>query len=184
MSTIRGITERNALVLQWSGIPKKFWNRNKHKPMIARLGYDDTIGYGMLALIEAADRWDATRHPSFCLNATIWIEQFVTKQARKFFGIVTVPYRNNLSLETRKDAARVRQATSPNLELLTDNNEQKGPDFYEITEDLKSEEYEILALRFVEELTLDGIAQRLGYRNRQAVWLKMQRIFQKLREDV
>ncbi len=183
MSDIRSVAERNALVLQWSGIPQKVWADNRHNPLVAALGYEDAVGHGTVALVEAAANWNPAKTPSFCLSATVWVRRHVMRTARKFYGPVSVPYRVMRSERSKRAEVAAHAAALTDLSELA-REESSGPDFYDLTEGLPPGQRELLFLRFVEGLTFAEIAERTGHNNRQAVWKKFDEVLKKLRKGL
>jgi hypothetical protein len=66
------------------------YRRMRHFPLVARMGMDDAIGWGIVGLTKAADGFDPEKGWQFATYASraIWRE---IDSASRSFGVATVP---------------------------------------------------------------------------------------------
>jgi RNA polymerase nonessential primary-like sigma factor len=83
---LRGVEERNALVVQWLGLPG--WTVKRMR--LRRLTFEEAEAAGRDGLIRAAELWDATRGVKFCTYAVNWIKQAIWRE-EEFATLIHVP---------------------------------------------------------------------------------------------
>jgi RNA polymerase sigma factor (sigma-70 family) len=68
-ASVRSQEERDALVLQYSGLPWHVVRRYAHTRPVQRLGLDDALQVAFLGLLRAAEIWQAEREADFLTYA-------------------------------------------------------------------------------------------------------------------
>lgn len=92
----RSIAERDALVLQWSGLPSFVANKlMRTNAFVQNLGFDDAVAHGNIALIRAAELYDENI-AKFNTYAITSIRRYIVQAAHENL-IIKVPtdYLNN-----------------------------------------------------------------------------------------
>lgn len=107
--TVRDVAARNALVVQWSGLPKFVWHKYLcHDPVARRMGADDLLQEGMLGLIRAAELWREGEDAKFVTYATKCVWSRMRQAIERKLTLIHAPGKTTYTA----DAATSRQTLS------------------------------------------------------------------------
>jgi RNA polymerase sigma factor (sigma-70 family) len=169
LQPLRGVEERNALVVQWTGLPSAV----ARKTFRYFLDLEEANNAGMLGLIRAAEVWDEKRGVLFKTYAWDWIRRSI-QDADQLAAPVRIPQDTMFRRRPhrhRAEALRVIGFTELPEQLHDHRHREEEPrDDYRIdlVRDLMKEllnpaEQQVLCLHCMEGLPHREVGKRLGY---------------------
>ena len=164
----RSLQERNALVLQWSGLPDRVYKNHCGDSLLEKLGREDAIQSGFLGLIRAAELWDEVRGVQFQTYAYRCILSKMRTQATEN-SLIRTP-RSSRPASVRRQEQRARAASlslypgySYHLHEVPWASEDADGSAREFLEKAcQGPNGHLLKAFYVEGLTCRQIGQRLG----------------------
>ncbi|MFA5300504.1 MAG: sigma-70 family RNA polymerase sigma factor [Lutibacter sp.] len=162
------------------------------KKYFYRTDYEDLIITGILGLIHAIEKFDATRDVRLSTYATFWIDDYLKRAALNESRTIAIPFRsrdvqiNILSLDDIGQDSKFTETIiddsaknpSETLEVESDIKFAKS-----LIEDLKTEEQKVI-LMYLDDYSITSIKETLGYKNREAVRRVILRAIEKCRKKV
>lgn len=148
---LRSVEERNALVLQWSGLPLFVYRRLAHLKVVRRLDYEDAVSAGTLGLIRAAELWDESRGIQFDTYAFWAVRRSILTEANKVHIVHAPDYYFGDAPEGNEQRQRMALATRQRVGRIESNDPNCPFDFPTREVDLDLPDWVAHALSLLEE---------------------------------
>lgn len=182
---LRTLEERNALVVQFIHLPAHVYLKLMNRSSVFRLGRQEAINYGNVALVHAADHWDPSKGTAFISYAYTCILKEIVARALEFHTIIRIPLTRKQNPRAYQLKEKIRASQKPLPKNIPQSEEEGSMEdsFDDLIKHLNPQEQQLLRLKFVDGLTFTQIMPILGCRLKQTVQLRMRRILTKLRKE-